>query len=156
VVFAADLGGTHLRAATVDEDGTIHFRLKQKTPHTADPDDIVRALVQAVRQCETQSKTRGDGIRAVSVVVPGSVNVEEGLVVKAPNVACLDGFRLTAALTSELKLPAILENDANAAAVGEMWQGAGHGRRTIVCVTLGTGVGGGIILDGKLWRGVND
>src|SRR5882724_10587738 len=156
VVFAADLGGTHLRAATVDENGTIHFRLKQKTPHTADPDEIVRALVQAVRQCETQSKTNGDGIRAVSVVVPGSVNVEQGLVVKAPNVACLDGFRLTAALTSELKLPAILENDANAAAVGGMWQGAGHGRRPIVCVTLGTGVGGGIILDGKLWRGVND
>src|SRR6266513_2860828 len=156
VVFAADLGGTHLRAATVDENGTIHFRLKQKTPHTSDPDDIVRALVQAVRQCETQSKTNGDTIRAVSVVVPGSVNVEQGVVVKAPNVACLDGFGLTAALTIELKLPAVLENDANAAAVGEMWQGAGHGRRTIVCVTLGTGVGGGIILDGKLWRGVND
>jgi glucokinase len=63
---------------------------------------------------------------------------------------------LTAALTAELNRPAILENDANAAAIGEMWQGAGRGRRTIVCVTLGTGVGGGIILDGKLWRGVND
>src|SRR2546429_9801252 len=88
VVLAADLGGTHLRAATVDENGIIHFRLKQKTPHTADPDDIVRALVQAVRQCETQSKTNGDGIRAVSVVVPGSVNVEQGLVVKAPNLSC--------------------------------------------------------------------
>ncbi|HBB97531.1 MAG TPA: hypothetical protein DC054_19285 [Blastocatellia bacterium] len=156
LTFAADLGGTHLRAATVDENGQIHFRLKQKTPHTSDPGEIVRALVQAVRQCETQSKSSGDVIRAVSVVVPGSVNVEQGLVVKAPNVACLDGFRLTAALTSELNLPAVLENDANAAAVGEMWQGAGHGRRTIVCVTLGTGVGGGIILDGKLWRGVND
>jgi glucokinase len=84
------------------------------------------------------------------------VNVKQGIVVKAPNLACLDGFRLTAALTSELNLPAILENDANAAAVGEMWQGAAHGRRAIVCVTLGTGVGGGIILDGKLWRGVND
>lgn len=155
LTFAADLGGTHLRAATVDENGQIHFRLKQKTPHTSDPDEIVRALVQAVRECERESNCSG-GIRAVSVVVPGSVNVEQGLVVKAPNVACLDGFRLTAALTSKLKLPAVLENDANAAAVGEMWQGAGHGRRTIVCVTLGTGVGGGIILDGKLWRGVND
>src|SRR5256886_5938193 len=156
VVFAADLGGTHLRAATVDENGTIHFRLKQKTPHTAEPGEIVRELVLAVRQCETQSKISGDSIRAISVVVPGSVNVEQGVVVKAPNLACLDMFRLTAALTCELKLPAVLENDANAAAVGEMWQGAGHGRRTIVCITLGTGVGGGIILDGKLWRGVND
>ncbi|MDX6382847.1 MAG: glucokinase [Blastocatellia bacterium] len=156
VVFAADLGGTNMRAATVDENGKINFRLKQNTPHAEDPEEIVRALVHALRQCEEQSKATGDRIRAVSVVVPGSVNVQSGMVVKAPNLACLDGFRLTAALTSELNLPAILENDANAAAVGEMWQGAAHGRRTIVCVTLGTGVGGGIILDGKLWRGVND
>jgi len=156
VVFAADLGGTNLRAATVDENGKIHFRLKQNTPQAEKPDEIVRALMLAVRECEKQCKANGDRIRAVSVVVPGSVNVKQGVVVKAPNLACLDGFRLTAALTSELNLPAILENDANAAAVGEMWQGAAHGRRAIVCVTLGTGVGGGIILDGKLWRGVND
>ena len=156
VVFAADLGGTHLRTATVDENGAIHFRLKQKTPQTSGPDEIVHALVLAVRECETHNQINGDSIRAVSVVVPGSVNVRQGVVMKAPNLSCLDGFRLTAALKSELKLPAVVENDANAAAVGEMWQGAGHGRRTIVCVTLGTGVGGGIILDGKLWRGVND
>src|SRR6266576_5442238 len=139
VVFAADLGGTHLRAATVDENGSIHFRLKQKTPQASQPDEIVRALVLAVRECETQSEINGDSIRAISVVVPGSVNVKQGVVMKAPNLSCLDGFRLTAALTSELKLPAVVENDANAAAVGEMWQGAGHGRRTIVCITLGTG-----------------
>jgi glucokinase len=156
VVFAADLGGTNLRAATVDENGKIHFRLKQNTPQVEKPEEIVRALVRAVHECEKQSKATGNRMRAVSVVVPGSVNVKQGLVVKAPNLACLDGFRLTTALTSELNLPAILENDANAAAVGEMWQGAARGRRAIVCVTLGTGVGGGIILDGKLWRGVND
>lgn len=68
----------------------------------------------------------------------------------------MDGFHLTEALSHALKRPTILENDANAAAVGEMWQGAARGRRTIVCVTLGTGVGGGIILDGKLWHGVTD
>src|SRR5438132_13343083 len=88
VVFAADLGRTHLPAATVDENGKIHFQLKQKTPHTAEPAEIVRALVLAVRECETQSKISGDRIRAVSVVVPGSVNVEQGVVLKAPNLAC--------------------------------------------------------------------
>ena len=156
VVFAADLGGTHLRAATVDASGKIHFRLKQNTPQAERPDEIVRALVQAVRECEKQCAAAGENIQAVSVVVPGSINAAAGIIVKAPNLPCLDGFRLTAALTAELERPAILENDANAAAIGEMWQGAGRGRRTIVCVTLGTGVGGGIILDGKLWRGVND
>lgn len=155
IVFAADLGGTYLRAATVDESGTIHFRLKRNTPRAETPDEIVRALVLAVRECEKQSPASSDGIRAISLVVPGSINIDSGIIVKAPNLPCLDGFRLTAALEEELKRPAILENDANAAAIGEMWQGAGRGRRTIVCVTLGTGVGGGIILDGKLWRGVN-
>jgi glucokinase len=157
LVFAVDLGGTHLRAATVDQTGRINFRLKQNTAKSAD--EIVRMLVQAVRECEKQNtEVAGDAasaIKAVSIVVPGTVNVDEGIVVKAPNVPCLDGFRLTAALANELKRPAILENDANAAAVGEMWQGAGRGHRTIVCVTLGTGVGGGIILEGKLWRGAD-
>ena len=158
LIFAADLGGTHLRAATVDEHGKIHFRLKQNTPQGTNPNDIVAAVVNAVRECEKEITATGGAanqLRAVSLVVPGTVNVKEGMVVKAPNLPCLDGFRLGAALTGELGLPAILENDANAAAVGELWQGAALGCRTIICVTLGTGVGGGIILDGKLWRGVD-
>ena len=154
LIFAADLGGTHLRAATVDHTGTIQFRFKQNTPQATDPSAIVDAIVAAVRECEQQ--TSGvDQISAVSLVVPGTVNVEDGAVVKAPNLPCLDGFRLAAALIEQLGLPTILENDANAAAVGEMWQGAAVGCKTIICVTLGTGVGGGIILDGKLWRGVD-
>lgn len=154
LIFAADLGGTHLRAATVDRKGRIQFRFKQNTPQARDATAIVDAIVAAVHECERESGD-SDRISAVSLVVPGTVNVEEGAVVKAPNLPCLDGFRLAAALTEQLGLPAILENDANAAAVGEMWRGAAIGCKTIICVTLGTGVGGGIILDGKLWRGVD-
>jgi glucokinase len=151
-VFAADLGGTHLRAAIIDDSGAISFRVKQKTPLAA-AEDIVRALVSAAHECEERT---GCSFRAISVVVPGSVDVASGSVVKAPNLPCLDGFLLTSALTKELERPAILENDANAAAVGEMWRGAARGYRTIICLTLGTGVGGGMILGGKLWRGVNN
>jgi len=154
-VFAADLGGTHLRVATVDRNGKIYCRQMQPTPQAEKPNEIVRALLNAFRKCERSIAENGGAISAVSVVVPGTVNVAEGVVVKAPNVPCLDGFRLAAALESELEWPVILENDANAAAIGEMWRGAGQGCRTIICVTLGTGVGGGIILDGKLWRGVD-
>lgn len=153
--FAADLGGTHLRVATVDREGKIHVRLMQPTPQAEKPNEIVRALIAAAKECEARATEQGAKISAVSVAVPGTVNVGEGVVVKAPNVPCLDGFRLAAALESELKWPAILENDANAAAIGEMWRGAGRGYRTVICVTLGTGVGGGIILDGKLWRGAD-
>ena len=151
LIFAADLGGTHLRAATVDGNGSIQFRFKQHTPQINDANAIVDAIVAAVHEAEKQ----GEDISAVSLVVPGTVKVEEGTVVTAPNLPCLDGFLLGAALTEQLHLPAILENDANAAAVGEMWRGAAVGCKTIICVTLGTGVGGGIILDGKLWRGMD-
>ena len=154
-VFAADLGGTHLRVATVDRNGKIYCRQMQPTPQAEKPNEIVRAFIDAVHKCERSTAEQGGVISAVSVVVPGTVNIAEGVVVKAPNVPCLDGFRLAAALESELEWPVILENDANAAAIGEMWRGAGQGYRTLICVTLGTGVGGGIILDGKLWRGVD-
>jgi glucokinase len=154
-VFAADLGGTHLRVALVDRNGKLYCRQMQFTPQAEKPTEIVRALIDAVHACESSVTEQGGAITAVSVVVPGTVNVADGVVVKAPNLACLDGFRLAAALESELEWPVILENDANAAAIGEMWRGAGQGYRTLICVTLGTGVGGGIILDGKLWRGVD-
>src|SRR6185436_5193770 len=155
LTFVADLGGTHLRAAIVNCGGKIHHRLKQSTPAATSPAEIVQALVAAAHECERQSKHDGQPISAVSVAVPGTVDFERGVVLTSPNIPCLNGFQLGAALGNELKLPAIVENDANAAAVGEMWQGAGRGYSHLVCVTLGTGVGGGIILSGELWRGAD-
>jgi len=154
-VLAFDLGGTHLRAAMVGEDGAIHSSVKHQTPVTTSASEVVNALVAAARESESRLPP-GQLIKAASVAVPGSVNTATGVVVNAPNVSALNGFQLAAALTSELGLAATVENDANAAAVGEMWRGAARGYRSIVCVTMGTGVGGGIILDGKLWRGVNN
>ena len=155
-VFVADLGGTHLRTAIVDDSGQIHFRAKQQTPHAESAQGIVDALVAAARECDARASAAGLSVDAISVVAPGTVNVADGSIVKAPNLPFLSGFALANALSRELKRPAILENDANAAAVGEMWQGAARAQQTIVCVTLGTGVGGGIILDGKLWHGAHD
>lgn len=154
-VFAADLGGTHLRAGVINRNGRIHHQLKRSTPQAEKPNEIVRALVAGARECESSVSKIGGRIVAVSVAVPGTVDVDNGVVIKAPNVPCLDGFRLAAALESELQWRAMLENDANAAAVGEMWQGAGRGYSSLVCITLGTGVGGGIILNNELWRGAD-
>ena len=156
MVFVADLGGTHLRTAVVDDTGGIHFHFKQHTPHAESAQGIVDALVAAARECDLQASAAGLSVDAISVVAPGTVNVADGSIVKAPNLPFLSGFGLANALSRELKRPAILENDANAAAVGEMWQGAARAQETIVCVTLGTGVGGGIILDGELWHGAHD
>ena len=90
---------------------------------------------------------------AASIMVPGAVDAEKAVVVQAPNLPSLTNFGLKAALEERLGWPVFLENDANAAAVGEMWLGAARGCSDVVSVTLGTGVGGGVILNGKLWRG---
>jgi len=147
-VFAVDLGGTHLRTAAIDENGNIHHRTKFSTPDTSRPDDIVRAIVNAARARELE-------VASTCVAVPGTVDVENGIVLTIPNVPSLKGFNLAEALHRELNHPVVIENDANAAAMGEIWKGAARDTRTMICITLGTGVGGGIILDGKLWRGVD-
>lgn len=154
MVFAADLGGTHLRVATIDHEGKISQRKSQPAPQT-DANDIVRALVDAFRESQSSMLASGQRITAISVAVPGTVNAAEGIVVKTPNIPCLSGFPLVYALRGALGCPVFLENDANAAALGELWCGAGRGAQSMICITLGTGVGGGIILDGKLWRGAD-
>ncbi|HEY6045993.1 MAG TPA: ROK family protein [Pyrinomonadaceae bacterium] len=152
LVCAVDLGGTNLRVAIVDRGGHIHHHLKCKTPATSNALEIVAAIAEAVRACQERSVTAN---QTVSIVVPGSVQHGTGVVVNAPNIPSLAGFKLGVALENELRDPVLIENDANAAALGEMWKGAGRGHRTIICLTLGTGVGSGIILDGELWRGID-
>jgi glucokinase len=154
-VVAADLGGTHLRVAAVDPSGQIYCRQEQRTPHGDNADEIVSALIAAVLQCERGLAALQGAITAFSIAAPGTVDVGKGVVVGAPNLPSLNGFNLRDALESELDWLVSIENDANAAAVGEMWRGAGQGHSSLICVTLGTGVGGGIILDGKLWRGAD-
>jgi glucokinase len=155
LVCAVDLGGTNLRAANIDRDGQIHERVRTATPGSKPAEEVVSAIAAAVQECESEGAKRGGHVGGVSVVVPGSVHIETGVVVNAPNLLSLQGFELGPALERALDRLVLLENDANAAALGEMWQGAARGYQTILCLTLGTGVGGGIILDGKLWRGAD-
>lgn len=152
LVFAVDLGGTHLRAAVIDRQGNIQHRFRQFTPKVTQPEEMVHALVETARDCKSKTAHLGK-VSSVSVAVPGTVNFNEGVVLTAPNLPVLSNFPLRAALQEELQLPVIIENDGNAAALGEMLHGAGKGYSSIVCITLGTGVGGGIILDGRIWRG---
>ncbi len=155
LVCAVDLGGTNLRAANVDSEGRIHERVKLPTPRSDNAQDVVEAIASAVIRCDEQASTSGARVHSVSVVVPGSVQAETGVIVNAPNLPAVVGFKLSEAVKAKLQRLVLIENDANAAALGEMWQGAARGWRTIVCLTLGTGVGSGIVLDGELWRGTD-
>jgi glucokinase len=149
LIFAVDLGGTHLRAALVDDTGRILKQLKQKTPKGDSADCIINALANAADQWSDEKQR----VVATSIMVPGAVDSDKAVVLQAPNLPSLVNFGLKEALEQRLGWPMFLENDANAAAVGEMWLGAARGCRDVMSVTLGTGVGGGLILDGKLWRG---
>ena len=149
LVFAVDLGGTHLRVALVDDTGRILEQLKQETPRADSANCIINALANAAEQWSDKKER----VAAASIMVPGAVDSDKAVVLQAPNLPSLINFKLKAALEQRLGWPVFLENDANAAAVGEMWLGAARGCRNVMSVTLGTGVGGGLILDGKLWRG---
>src|SRR6185437_13178304 len=149
LVFAVDLGGTHLRVALVDDTGRILKQIKQETPKGDAAECVVAALVDAARNWDSYK----EAVVAASIMVPGAVDRDKAVVLQAPNLPSLVNYPLKAELQKRLGWPVFLENDANAAAVGEMWLGAARGCRDVVSVTLGTGVGGGVILDGKLWRG---
>ena len=154
IVLACDLGGTNLRMAAIDRQGEILYRTKRDTPKSDRADEIIRTIVEEANECREAIKTVGK-TEAIAAAVPATVNVEKGILMKSPNVPCLDGFRMTAALEKELNIKAFIENDANAAAVGESWRGASVGCKNSIMVTLGTGVGGGIIIDEKVLRGID-
>jgi glucokinase len=153
IVLAADLGGTNLRMAAVDRDGNILYRTKRATPRDR-AQDIVTAIIESANECRENVGKIGN-IKSIGVAVPSGINYENGLIIKAPNVPCLDDFRMSAAISSELNLQVVLENDANAYAIGEQTFGAAKGFSSAIAVTLGTGVGGGIILDNKILRGID-
>lgn len=151
-VLSVDLGGTHLRAALIDQRGKILAHIKTVTPQDDSPDCVVSALLQAEKECRRENEAK---VIAAAVMVPGTVDKANAVVVQAPNLPCLTRFPLKRAMEEKFGYPVVLENDANAAAMGEMWIGAARGCRNVICITLGTGVGGGAIFDGKLWRGAD-
>jgi len=153
-VLACDLGGTNLRMAAISHEGTVICRAHRPTPRTESASEIFSLIRDAAAECH-QKIPDGCELTGVAAAVPATVNFEQGVMLKAPNVPTLDGFPMRSALEAEFNLPAVLENDANAAALGENWLGASKGILNSVTVTLGTGVGGGIILGGELLRGVD-
>jgi glucokinase len=152
IVLAADLGGTNLRLAAVDQDGRILYRARRETPPAERAEQIVSVISDAAKECLANIE---ENVRAFAAAVPAIIDFENGITLRLPNIPALNNFRLATALESELDLPCILENDANAAAIGENWLGASKDLKNSIFVTLGTGIGGGIIIDGNIYRGTD-
>ncbi|HEY3528948.1 MAG TPA: ROK family glucokinase [Nocardioides sp.] len=141
-----DVGGTKIAGGVVDESGTILEELRVESPAT----DVL-AIEAAIEKLVTELRTRHP-IEAVGVGAAGYIDKARAVVLFAPNLAWRD-LDLKADLERTLELPVVVENDANAAAWGEFQFGAGHDVDDLLLVTVGTGVGGGLVLDGSLYRG---
>ncbi len=149
--IGVDLGGTNLRVAAIDLAGQILDRVSIPAVFDAGPDHVVADIVEAIQRI--QSRLDASGLRGVGIGVPGFIDMEAGVVVGSANLPGFTGFPVRSHIEQELKTHIILENDANAAALGEMWMGAGRGVKDLALLTLGTGIGGGIIADGRILRG---
>ncbi|MGD9628437.1 MAG: ROK family protein [Pyrinomonadaceae bacterium] len=154
IVLAADLGGTNLRMAAVDREGNVVFRNRMSTPSHGRLEDIISAIYSVIDESKRELEGQYE-FAAFGAAVPAIVNSQEGKILRSPNLPELNNFDFAKRFYSDLGIPVVLENDANAAAVGENWKGASQGVRNSIHVTLGTGVGGGIIIDGTLLRGVD-
>jgi glucokinase len=153
VVLAVDLGGTNLRMAAVRQDGHILHLAKTPTPREFSPDLLMQLFEKLASECRAAIGS-DHAIGAIGAGVPANVNTD-GILRNLPNLPLLAGMHLKTELTSKFGLPAVVENDATAAAIGENWLGASMNVRDSVLITLGTGVGGGIIINNEPLRGVD-
>jgi len=145
LTIGVDIGGTKIAAGVVDEEGSILETSTVSTPPT--PEGVVDAIADAVRDVST-----GHDVEAVGIGAAGYVDDKRATVLFAPNINWRHEA-LKDKVEQRVGLPVVVENDANAAAWGEYRFGAGAGHDDVVCITLGTGLGGGIIIGGKLHRG---
>ena len=153
LVIGVDLGGTNVNSAVVDDGGRISHPAWQSISGSRTAGEVIDRLVACVEM--TMDKCGRNRVAGVGVGTPGLIIYETGTVVYAPNVPEWVDLPLQSLLRERLGLPVAIENDANAAAIGEHWVGGAAGHANVVCITLGTGVGGAIIMDDEVWRGSN-
>lgn len=151
-VIGIDVGGTNLRGALVGSDGKIINRMKVASDADKGIEAVIGNLVRLIKNIGG-----GEDVSAAGFGIPGIIDFKAGIITQAPNICNVNNYPIRENLRARLgdAVPVIIENDANCAAVGEWWMGAGKDVGSLVIITLGTGVGGGIVLDGKLWRGAD-
>jgi glucokinase len=149
--IGVDLGGTNLRAAAVDHAGKILERVSGSTQLTAGRDAVISDIVASILRL--RAERAADHLAGIGIGVPGFIIIEKGIISMSPNLPFFENFPIRDEIERLLKAPVLLENDANVAALGEKWMGAGRDVDDLILLTLGTGVGGGIISGGKILHG---
>ena len=149
-----DLGGTNIVAGVVDKDYNIIARAECKTAIPRPESEVCDSMAAIVKEAVKKAKLKMDDISHIGIGVTGAVNPETKIVETSPNLL-FHNWEVSKMMEERLNKPVRIENDANAAAWGEFLAGSAKGCKNAVAITLGTGVGGGIIIDGKLYSGSN-
>lgn len=155
-VLAIDIGGTKLAVGIVDESGRILARGEVPTLAGEGPERVLGRTVRLAKEVLGAPGIWGEAVRRIGIGCAGPVDRGAGLILNPPNLPGWARVALVERIEKALGRPAVLENDANAAALGEFRYGAGKGASSLVYLTVSTGIGGGIILDGKIWHGLGD
>lgn len=153
--LGVDIGGTKIQSSLVGESGEIICREKCATPRNKGPERVVAALEKCMENALQKGKITSDELTAIGVAVPGVVDPRRGMVVIAPNMD-LTGVDLGSLLKARFKVPTIIGNDGNFGAYGEVWLGSARRTSSALYICVGTGIGGGLVRRGKLWRGSRD
>lgn len=153
LVLSVDLGGTNLRVAAVTEEGTISERLETLSDARSGAEAVLKKVAGAVRDLGTKRESGGEKIVGVALGFPGIVDPVKGVVYRSPHFPDWKDLEFVSFLKEEISWPLLADNDANLAALGEAWKGSGQGRKRFFMMTLGTGVGGGIVIDGRVFHG---
>lgn len=152
-VVAIDIGGTNIRLALADMSGTIAARWSSSTTGSRSANEIMKLIRTGVEHLLNQTSAPLDSLKAIAVGAPGITNVDDGVVIATSYLLGWRDVPLRDLLEAELHIPAAVDNDVNVAAIGEFSDGAAKGSSDFVFLAIGTGVGAGIILNGKAFHG---
>lgn len=155
-VLGVDLGGTNVRAAVIDRSGKIIGEGRADSKAQEGLSFTIEQIIEAVRTALAASSVPIDDIAGVGIGVPGTHKSEEGIVVWSPNFKDWNDVQLLAPIVERLGVPAYMGNDANVAAFGEYTFGAGRGAKVMVMFTIGTGIGSGLVMNGRSYLGVTE
>src|ERR1700687_4927144 len=152
--IGVDLGGTNLRIAAVDDQGALVEKITLGTKVSLGRDHVIGEMCDAIQRLSEKYKNSAP-LLGIGIGVPGIIDMQTGLVRESPNLPDWVHDPARAAIEERLKTAVVLENDADVAALGEKWLGAAKDYADMAMLTLGTGVGGGLVLGGMIWRGAN-
>jgi glucokinase len=159
-ILGVDLGGTNIVVGAMSLDGSTQMGMRSE-PTQAElgaervADRMADLAEQAIAEVIANTRSTREDFLGIGIGAPGPLDREKGIVVVAPNLGWRD-FPLRQALSDRVRMPATLDNDANCSTVGEFWLGAGRGARNVLGLTIGTGIGGGLVMNGQLYHGSSD